>query len=154
MDAVAAEADVGKGTIFRRFDDRAGLAEALVDESVRELQERILRGPPRLGPGALAADRLEAFAVALVRFADGHLAVASWPRPPPISVIGSWRLRSRCCTCSCCCASCAAPRRRRGSPLPARGAITAVLAHARAQGTNVNTLPASIPALDCHGPPL
>jgi AcrR family transcriptional regulator len=113
MDAVAAEADVGKGTIFRRFDDRAGLAEALVDESVRELQERILRGPPRLGPGALAADRLEAFAVALVRFADGHLAVASWPRPPPISVIGSWRLRSRCCTCSCCCA-----RLRRTSATP------------------------------------
>ena len=30
MDAVAAEAGVGKGTLFRRFGDRAGLARAVI----------------------------------------------------------------------------------------------------------------------------
>ena len=32
MDAIAAAAGVGKGTIFRRFGDRAGLMHALLDE--------------------------------------------------------------------------------------------------------------------------
>ena len=32
MDAVAAEAGVGKGTLFRRFGDRAGLARAVISE--------------------------------------------------------------------------------------------------------------------------
>ena len=31
LDAIAAEAGVGKGTVFRRFGDRAGLAVALLD---------------------------------------------------------------------------------------------------------------------------
>jgi AcrR family transcriptional regulator len=65
MSDVAREAGVAKGTIFHRFGDRAGLAMALVDEHERELQERILRGPPPLGPGAPAADRLAAFLDAL-----------------------------------------------------------------------------------------
>jgi AcrR family transcriptional regulator len=77
MDAVAAEAGVGKGTIFRRFGDREGLAEALIDGPMRELQERVLRGPPPLGPGAPAGERLEAFATELARFIDEHLDVVS-----------------------------------------------------------------------------
>jgi AcrR family transcriptional regulator len=52
MDAVAAEAGVGKGTLFRRFGDRAGLAVALLDERERDLQAAVLSGPPPLGPGA------------------------------------------------------------------------------------------------------
>src|ERR1044071_2199991 len=32
MDAIAAAAGVGKGTLFRRFGDKAGLAVALLDE--------------------------------------------------------------------------------------------------------------------------
>src|SRR5215469_18354763 len=52
MDQVAAAAGVGKGTLFRRFGDKAGLAAALLDEREAELQEAILRGPPPLGPGA------------------------------------------------------------------------------------------------------
>ena len=67
MDAVAAKAGVGKGTIFRRFGDREGLAEALIDEPMRAFQARILGGPPPLGPGAAAAERLEAFIAELVR---------------------------------------------------------------------------------------
>lgn len=66
MDAVAAAAGVGKGTVFRRFGDRAGLAAALVDEGMRDLQDRFLSGPPPLGPGAPPAERLDAFFVAFV----------------------------------------------------------------------------------------
>lgn len=56
MDAIAAAAGVGKGTLFRRFGDKAGLAAALLDERERELQERILFGAAPLGPGS-ADDR-------------------------------------------------------------------------------------------------
>ena len=51
MDQVAAAAGVGKGTIFRRFGDKSGLAVALLDARECELQEAILHGPPPLGPG-------------------------------------------------------------------------------------------------------
>ena len=52
MEAVAAEAGVGKGTLFRRFGDRAGLARAVISEHEIELQEQLIRGAPPLGPGA------------------------------------------------------------------------------------------------------
>jgi AcrR family transcriptional regulator len=61
MDDIAAAAGVGKGTLYRRFGDKAGLAMALLDERERELQQQILTGPPPLGPGAEPADRLAAF---------------------------------------------------------------------------------------------
>jgi len=73
MDQVAAAAGVGKGTVFRRFGDKAGLAAALLDARERELQEAILRGPPPLGPGADPADRLAAFADAYLDYLLGHL---------------------------------------------------------------------------------
>jgi AcrR family transcriptional regulator len=66
MDDVAREAGVGKGTLYRRFGDRAGLAVAVLDERGRDLQEAILRGPPPLGPGAPPTERLRAFLEALV----------------------------------------------------------------------------------------
>src|SRR3954466_11857769 len=50
MDQVAAEAGVGKGTLFRRFGDRASLARAIVSEHESRLQEEIIRGEPPLGP--------------------------------------------------------------------------------------------------------
>jgi AcrR family transcriptional regulator len=61
MDAVAAEAGVGKGTLFRGFGDRAGLVMALLQEHERRLQEDIIRGAAPLGPGAPPVDRLIAF---------------------------------------------------------------------------------------------
>jgi AcrR family transcriptional regulator len=73
MDEVAAAAGVGKGTLFRRFGDKAGLAVALLDERERQLQAEILRGAPPLGPGAPAADRLVAFLDAYLDHAEGHL---------------------------------------------------------------------------------
>ncbi|MEZ7125935.1 TetR/AcrR family transcriptional regulator [Nonomuraea sp. AD125B] len=73
MDAVAAEAGVGKGTLFRRFGDKSGLAAALLDERERDLQQRILSGSPPLGPGAPARDRLAAFFAAYLEYVLGHL---------------------------------------------------------------------------------
>ncbi len=73
MDQVAAAAGVGKGTVFRRFGDKAGLAVALLDTRERELQEAILHGPPPLGPGAEPAGRLAAFTGAYLDYLLGHL---------------------------------------------------------------------------------
>ena len=61
LDAVAAEAGVGKGTLFRRFGDKAGLAAALLDEQESAVQQAILSGPPPIGPGAPPAQRAAAF---------------------------------------------------------------------------------------------
>jgi len=46
MDAVASAAGVGKGTVFRRFGDRAGLTVALLDDYMLEFQDAFLSGPP------------------------------------------------------------------------------------------------------------
>ncbi|MFF0319385.1 TetR/AcrR family transcriptional regulator [Nonomuraea angiospora] len=73
MDAVAAAAGVGKGTLFRRFGDKSGLAVALLDARERELQQRILSGPPPLGPGAPAPERLAAFVAAYLDYLFAHL---------------------------------------------------------------------------------
>jgi AcrR family transcriptional regulator len=73
MDEVAARAGVAKGTVFHRFGNRAGLARALVDQSERELQEAILRGPPPLGPGGAPEDRLVAFLGALLELVADRL---------------------------------------------------------------------------------
>jgi AcrR family transcriptional regulator len=66
MEAVAAAAQVGKGTVFRRFGDRTGLLTALLDHSARQLQADFLAGPAPLGPGAPPLDRLRAFGVAVL----------------------------------------------------------------------------------------
>lgn len=66
MDDVAAAAGVGKGTLYRRFGDKAGMGIAVLDARERDLQEAILRGPPPLGPGAPPLERLRAFV-------DGYL---------------------------------------------------------------------------------
>lgn len=72
MDAVAKAAGVGKGTLYRRFGDRAGLALALLDERERELQENFIRGPAPLGPGAPPPERLLAFFDALLELLESH----------------------------------------------------------------------------------
>lgn len=73
MDQVAAAAGVGKGTLFRRFGDKSGLAAALLDARERVLQEGILQGPPPLGPGADDVDRLAAFIDAYFDYLLVHL---------------------------------------------------------------------------------
>ena len=74
-DAVARRAGLGKGTVFRRFGNRAGLMHALADESGRSFQEAFMAGPPPLGPGAPPLERLIAFGEASIermRF-DGQI---------------------------------------------------------------------------------
>lgn len=61
MDAVAAKAGVGKGTVFRRFDSREGLMGALLNASESAWQASVMSGEPPLGPGAPPMDRLLAF---------------------------------------------------------------------------------------------
>jgi AcrR family transcriptional regulator len=72
MEAVAAEAGVGKGTLFRRFGDRASLARAVLEAHEIELQEGMIRGPAPLGPGAEPCVRLYAFGRAYLEFLERH----------------------------------------------------------------------------------
>jgi AcrR family transcriptional regulator len=65
LEQVAAEAGVGRATLFRRFPDRGALLLALLDEHERKLQDEILNGAPPLGPGTSPSRRLTAFSEAL-----------------------------------------------------------------------------------------
>lgn len=76
MEDIARSAGVGKGTLYRRYPDRAAVAVALLDEHERRLQQKLLSGPPPLGPGAPPAERLTAFYSAMVDLLDQHLDLA------------------------------------------------------------------------------
>jgi AcrR family transcriptional regulator len=73
MDEVARAAGVGKGTVFRRFGTRAGLMRSLLDHSETEMQRSFLSGPPPLGPGAPARERLVAYGRARLAMVCAHL---------------------------------------------------------------------------------
>jgi AcrR family transcriptional regulator len=73
LDAVAERAGVGKGTVFRRFGDRSGLFQALLDEHLRLFQDAFMFGPPPLGPGAPPTERLAVFLEGLLDLEDDHL---------------------------------------------------------------------------------
>lgn len=72
MDAIAAEAGVGKGTLFRRFGDRASLARAVLEQEEIAFQDEMIRGAPPLGPGVPAADRLVAFVEGRLDLLERH----------------------------------------------------------------------------------
>ncbi len=67
MDALAARAGVGKGTVFRRFGSREGLMASLLDHREAEWQAGVISGPPPLGPGAPPLERLHAFGASRLR---------------------------------------------------------------------------------------
>lgn len=73
MEAVAKEAGVGKGTVFRRFGNRTGLMLALLDHTETELQSAFLTGPPPMGPDAPPLDRLIAYGRARLAMTSAHL---------------------------------------------------------------------------------
>ena len=75
MEAVARAACVGTGTLYRRFGDRAGLAFALLDQQTREFQDALISGPPPLGPGAPARERLRAFGAGYLDLLERHAAL-------------------------------------------------------------------------------
>jgi hypothetical protein len=72
------------------------VAQALLDEHERGLQERLLRGPPPLGPGAPPADRLAAFYRAMVKLLGRHgelvLASETGERRYRTGAYGAWAL--------------------------------------------------------------
>ncbi|MFD9701027.1 TetR/AcrR family transcriptional regulator [Lentzea sp. NPDC059081] len=88
MDGLAERAGLGKGTVFRRFRTRAGIFFALFDEEEKQFQQRLMSGPPPLGPGAPAAERLVAFGRARLEFLVERLVLARATldpgRPTPI----------------------------------------------------------------------
>ncbi|GAA2297940.1 TetR/AcrR family transcriptional regulator [Streptomyces kunmingensis] len=83
MEAVAAAACVGKGTVFRRFGDRNGLLTALLDHTAKQLQADLMSGPPPLGPGAPADERLRAFGVEVLRRSAEQLELQLAAQPEP-----------------------------------------------------------------------
>jgi AcrR family transcriptional regulator len=76
MEDIARAAGVGRGTLYRRYPDRASIAVALLDEHERALQERLMGGDPPLGPGAAPAERLAAFYRAMVDLLERHVHLA------------------------------------------------------------------------------
>lgn len=76
MDGLAERAKLGKGTVFRRFRSRAGIFSALLDDTDRQFQERVLYGPPPLGPGADTVARLIAYGRARIGFLFEHQVIA------------------------------------------------------------------------------
>jgi len=84
MRDIARAAGVGVGTLYRRFGDKAGLLAAVVGEQERELHQAMLSGPPPLGPGATAAERLAAFLDALASLTERNLgALLATDATPP-----------------------------------------------------------------------
>src|SRR4051794_27802139 len=75
MEDVARAACVGTGTLYRRFGDRAGLAFALLDEQTRDFQNALIAGPPPLGPGDSASERLQAFGAGYIELLERHSAL-------------------------------------------------------------------------------
>lgn len=92
MDDVARAACVGTGTLYRRFGDRAGLALALLDEHTREFQDLLIAGPPPLGPGAPAAERLRAFGEGYFDLLERHADLLAVAEPPGRVVDGPYPL--------------------------------------------------------------
>jgi AcrR family transcriptional regulator len=72
MDAIAAEAGVGKGTLFRRFGDRPSLVRAVIGDRECAFQDAFIRGPAPLGPGAPPCERLVAFGQAMLDLLEEH----------------------------------------------------------------------------------
>ncbi len=84
MDMLACRADVGKGTVFRRFGSRAGLMMTLLSDAEAEFQREFIFGPPPLGPGAPPLERLIAFGEARIKYVEeyGELARAAAEHSP------------------------------------------------------------------------
>ncbi len=68
MDAIAAAAGVGKGTLLRAFGSRDGLLDALWAAKLAALREAVEGGEPPLGPSSSSSERAVAFLDALLTF--------------------------------------------------------------------------------------
>ncbi|MFY1686939.1 TetR/AcrR family transcriptional regulator [Plantactinospora sp. WMMB782] len=99
MDQIAKAAGIGRATLYRRFPDPAAIAVALLDEHERRLQAQLIQGPPPLGPGAPADERLVAFYLAALDLLERHLPLALGAETGPArfstGAYGFWRAHVR-----------------------------------------------------------
>ncbi|MFJ3824044.1 TetR/AcrR family transcriptional regulator [Streptomyces nodosus] len=95
MDDIACGAGVGKGTVFRRFGDRTGLLVELLSHQEEQLQAAFLSGPPPVGPGAPATERLHAFGAAVLRHEHAHrdLYLAAHGEPGRLRMTAPYQFR-------------------------------------------------------------
>lgn len=84
MEAVATEAGLGKGTVFRRFGDRSSLLHALLDEDERRFQDAVFHGAAPLGPGAPPRERLIAYGEARLDHLARHSEILSAAEERPL----------------------------------------------------------------------
>ncbi|MFZ3565637.1 TetR/AcrR family transcriptional regulator [Streptomyces sp. BH097] len=68
MADIAAEAGVGKGTLFRAYGDRSGLLRALYEARFEPVTEAVESGPPPLGPDTPPRERVPALLDAVLCF--------------------------------------------------------------------------------------
>ncbi|MBO2451810.1 TetR/AcrR family transcriptional regulator [Actinomadura barringtoniae] len=73
VERVAAAAGVGKGTVFHRFGSRIGLIQELLIERAQAFTDSLETGPPPLGPGAPAGERLLAFVDAAIELIERNI---------------------------------------------------------------------------------
>ncbi|MEW6582152.1 MAG: helix-turn-helix domain-containing protein, partial [Actinomycetota bacterium] len=72
MEEVAAAAGVGKGTLYRRYPNRAALAAAVLDELARDFQADAIAGFGPEGRAATPLRRLDMFLERAVAFGEAH----------------------------------------------------------------------------------
>jgi AcrR family transcriptional regulator len=72
MADIAAEAGVGKGTLFRGFGDRTGLIRALYEARLASVRHAVTDGPRPLGPGTPPLERVPALLDAILCFKLDH----------------------------------------------------------------------------------
>ena len=70
MTQIAQEAGVGKGTLYRHFNNKSDLCHALLDEDMRALQEQTLE---RLNSGESPVETLRWFLTEIVYFVDRNI---------------------------------------------------------------------------------